>query len=800
MLMLRKAMLCLLICLIATAGLFAFDVYENRGTEVLALYKSSDNQSADENEIFYHLSVPLQEMGFTVTYWDIDSGIPPVSRLENVRAIVSWFRGGSMDDPEGYITFLDQAFDRNIQYLVFDNFGAYQNRRTGEYIETALVNHALSRLGIRYAGDWTQDPDILSIAEVDEEIAEHGGSQRIDESALYYRFVPIDPGLNIHLSLTREDRDYGASPVITSNRNGCFALSRYIFRVENNELTMLLNLRQLLFNALFPETDQERIGLLADLTTSQAQNTFNYVTGVLRRTQVPFEVFYPEDFPRLRAGHLRRYTTIGIITKDSSAIDPELLSGYLDTGGSVAVLLSGTHNRIAEAIGSGSGGSAEIQNGYTIDPEFIFGNGLTDFKDDEFIWESGSLLPGEDSEVLAYDHEDETPLLWRNSVGTGTVLTWNWDGFETGDYQGLIMETFLRSRPIAAAALPGIGIMFIDDWPLPMFNNEQEEVGTTDTDFYLNSWWPDILRLLEGRQIPFTSFAIFNYNAIVEAPFLMTEFYAGEGLASYRAAQAVINSGHELGLHGYNHLSLTTEESEYNAAPWPGYEAMTQANRAIRNEWSLLFGDETLPYAYVAPNNIISDEGIRAIHDSLPGIGVISLVRASMVGEETTSEFSEHPEYPDIYMIPRSSSGYLFSNEVRNVLVSSIGGPGIVSHFIHPDDVFDNYRSQGNSWRQMKVQFARMLNFIRSQYPFIQWVSIRRAEEVLRFQDNAGVRFYVDEEGFSIRTIPDMQFRVQVNEGQLSRVEGGEIIHSFPRTGGYVVRATSTHLQLILRD
>jgi hypothetical protein len=200
--------------------------------EILALYKSSEGQTERENEIFYYLSRPLKKMGFTLRYWDIDGGIPDSAAMDRVRAVISWYRGAAMSRPERYLEFLDQTMDRGIKVLVFDNFGVYQDRDSKAYVEPSRLNPTLSRLGIMYFGDWTQDAGVLKIVAKDSRMVEYQGPQDLKASAFFYRFLQHDRDLKIHLSIERTDRDYDPSPVIVTNRNGGFALSRYIYRQE----------------------------------------------------------------------------------------------------------------------------------------------------------------------------------------------------------------------------------------------------------------------------------------------------------------------------------------------------------------------------------------------------------------------------------------------------------------------------------------------------------------------------------------------------------------------------------------
>ena len=239
-----------LLVLALTAALPAYaDVY---GRRVLGLYKSSEGQTAKENEILYHLSGPLSEMGLTVDYWDADAGLPPESAFEDVRAVISWFRGPSIAHPEDYLRFLNRTVDSGRKLIVLDNLGAYQDRSSGRYLDTGLINLTLGRLGLMYLGDWTEDPSVIRVARKDSAVVEKGGEQDPEVSRFYYRFHPVDRDLETYLSLERTDRDYGSSPVITSNANGGFALSRYIYHYADGKVTMLLDLKSFLREALFP--------------------------------------------------------------------------------------------------------------------------------------------------------------------------------------------------------------------------------------------------------------------------------------------------------------------------------------------------------------------------------------------------------------------------------------------------------------------------------------------------------------------------------------------------------------------
>ncbi len=257
---------------------------------VLALYKSSEGQSAKENEIFFYLSTPLKEMGLKVTYWDIDRGLPGKSMLDYSRAVITWFRGPSMRKPMDYLNFIDSAIDQGKKVIVIDNFGAYQDRDTGEYVQPLRMNTTLDRLGVMYHGDWTQDGSKIKIASKVSSMVEFQGKQNSAASAFFYRFIPSDRKLKVWLSIERTDRDYDPSPVIVTNRNGGFALSRYIYRVESGKVKLLLNPALFLKEALFPPASGENIALLADVNDAAGKKILEFTESNFKRAKIPYTV------------------------------------------------------------------------------------------------------------------------------------------------------------------------------------------------------------------------------------------------------------------------------------------------------------------------------------------------------------------------------------------------------------------------------------------------------------------------------------------------------------------------------
>jgi hypothetical protein len=706
-----------------------------------------------------------------------------------------------MSRPQRYLEFLESTMDRGIKVLVFDNFGAYQDRDSKKYVEPSRLNLTLSRLGIMYFGDWTQDAGILKFAYKDSRMVEHQGSQDLKASAFFYRFFQHDRDLNVYLSIQRTDRSYDPSPVIVTNRNGAFALSRYIYRMEGGKVKLLLDVEAYLEEALFPRAKQERIALLADSANPAAARILEYTVALLKRAKLPAEIIEKNELALMVPGDLRPFTAAGLILTGDSDLDPKVLEDFMEQGGGVVSLYRGNFTKLAPVLGqTRAQGRAGGKTGYRFGKGFLLGEGLS-LEEATFKWQAGAVSPVSDAQILAYSRKENHPLLWTVKRGSGRVLIWNWDGFVTGGFQGFILESFLYLRPVGIAATAGLGIMFVDDWPIPMFNVIKPPLSIKDTEYYTKQYWPDIKDFFERRKIPYISYLVFNYNASVEPPFGTGEFFVAEDQATVKIAREILESGQELGFHGYNHISLTEHKTEVNVAVWPSQREMERSLEAAKKEWIGLFGEHTLPYAYIAPNNIISEKGISAVHNVFPSIKVMSFLRSG-TGEETYSQFGAHPRFKDVYLIPRTSSGYPFTPEVRQLTVAAASGAGIWGHFIHADDIFDRHRSQGKSWKELKKEFAGMIDFLNKHYPWIHFVTIREAHESLVRQDSIGVEYrWLERNRLEIRSsTPGLTLRIRLNGYRLRRSEGVKILYRYKQMPAVVLQTESTVATLEFSD
>src|SRR3974377_370292 len=60
--------------------------------EILAVYDSREEARPDQTRLHRFAEMPLNHLGFIVSYWDINSGLPSAERAAHIRGIITWFR------------------------------------------------------------------------------------------------------------------------------------------------------------------------------------------------------------------------------------------------------------------------------------------------------------------------------------------------------------------------------------------------------------------------------------------------------------------------------------------------------------------------------------------------------------------------------------------------------------------------------------------------------------------------------------------------------------------------------------
>src|SRR5216684_6128363 len=88
--------------------------------EILAVYDSREEARPDQTRIHRFAEMPLNYLGFVVTYWDVNAGLPGADRTENIRGVITWFRRAP---PPLFYLWGQEQVARGIRMVVLGDSG-----------------------------------------------------------------------------------------------------------------------------------------------------------------------------------------------------------------------------------------------------------------------------------------------------------------------------------------------------------------------------------------------------------------------------------------------------------------------------------------------------------------------------------------------------------------------------------------------------------------------------------------------------------------------------------------------------
>jgi len=215
---LKSALLIVLVSL----GLAARVSAEPVRRRVLALYKSSEGDTASRNQTLALLEQPLESLGFVVDYADADKGLPANEEMGAYRGVITFFREPDMDDAAAYVAWAARQVDAGRKFVVFGEFGALQDRQSKAYLSHGKVNIAFEKIGLRFDGFGTANPALIDLVDASPSMSfEEPYTKKSADS--YVRVRPLDRGATAYLTLSRNDISEGTSTPVVATRHGGFA-------------------------------------------------------------------------------------------------------------------------------------------------------------------------------------------------------------------------------------------------------------------------------------------------------------------------------------------------------------------------------------------------------------------------------------------------------------------------------------------------------------------------------------------------------------------------------------------------
>ncbi len=350
--------------------------------------------------------------------------------------------------------------------------------------------------------------------------------------------------------------------------------------------------------------------------------------------------------------------------------------------------------------------------------------------------------------------ENDVPLYYTVKFGKGRLGVYNGQNTAERYYGGVIIGILGTMADGIAYPIINAGVMFIDDWPGPLHGEDatiSEQYGMDMDGFLRYIWWPDMLTLNSKYGVVYTSQYMLTYNDVEQPPFDLDK--AELDIPMYTFGQQVMKYDGEVGLHGYNHQPLWFEDyltDDYNTyyTPWASKEDAAAALTYAVEQWHKVFPNYRLN-SYVPPSNIIDETGIEVVKEVL---GTPVIISGLYLGEPPqVPEFDFTIEDGVIYF-PRLTAGSFMDDETKLQLELGAGLFGVVSHFVHPDDVLDPERNNGATWTQLADQYDNMMGYVTERYPFIEFMTVSEAADSMTVWYSLDYSVVYGENGITVTT------------------------------------------------
>ncbi|WP_432354212.1 DUF2194 domain-containing protein [Sporosarcina sp. A2] len=419
----------------------------------------------------------------------------------------------------------------------------------------------------------------------------------------------------------------------------------------------------------------------------------------------------------------------------------------------------------------------------------------------DFIHNSSLSVALDDNTELLIESHDSVPLMWQVAYGEGNIMVVNGTMLTEKVNRGVIAGAIGMVEPVFIYPIFNSKVFFIDDFPAPVAKGRNpliyKEYRQDLSGFYKNIWWPDMLSAAERYDITYTGVLIETYTDEVEAPF---EFPADADRPNVIAyGREIIRSGGELGLHGYNHQSLTSDQSlsnqfEYNA--WKSAKEMGQSIQEAITYTKSAFPNYTLT-SYVPPSNVLSKEGRSVLKKVWPELTVIS----SLYAEDATKaayvqEFEVAKD--NVIEMPRISSGYEEREFDRWAEANAITSIGVYSKFIHPDDVISQDRSNNRTWEETYALFKKDLKRVSTTYPWLRPFTSTEASLELASALSSEISLNVEDDrvtGTVQKTLEELYFMLRTDK-KITSTNNCDVDKIDEKA--YLVKVGSTDFEIML--
>jgi len=312
------------------------------------------------------------------------------------------------------------------------------------------------------------------------------------------------------------------------------------------------------------------------------------------------------------------------------------------------------------------------------------------------------------------------PVVWSKRYGDGSIVVNNF-GIFNKVYRGFYAASYSLLDDYCVYPVINSSVFYIDDFPSPVPEGDSQYIyrdyGLSIKDFYSQEWWVDVYNLAQKYSFSYTGLVIEAYSDQVDG-----EFLSNEDVERYRYfGNLLLDSGGEIGLHGYNHMPLVLDNFNYEGDfdsynHWGTPEDIKSSIKELKRFIKKLY-PECNPQVYVPPSNIISKEAIKVLEeDDMGVVAIASVYNPGDLAYEQEFNVSES----GMINTPRIISGYTLSDFTDFIAMCELNMHFVNTHFQHPDDVLDVDRGAEIGWEKLFTRLEEYCDWLYTSAPQIR--------------------------------------------------------------------------------
>ncbi len=239
--------------------------------EILALYDSRHEAAPQKTRIHLFAEMPLNWLGYKVTYVDVNGPLPPVAEMGRYRGLLTWFIE-PMAAVESYLPWLDAVTAAGTRFAFLSEMVPNEPANL-----VGVATRILARLGLERTNQFVAVTHRVRIGLHDREMV--GFERPLDKTLPDFRIYTAVPGKAVvHLSATAPLREgmFEAALVTTSPAGGYASDEYTLYHAPNSEKdTWILN-PFLFFKKVFGEDRYP----VPDVTTLMGRRIyFSHIDG-----------------------------------------------------------------------------------------------------------------------------------------------------------------------------------------------------------------------------------------------------------------------------------------------------------------------------------------------------------------------------------------------------------------------------------------------------------------------------------------------------------------------------------------